>query len=210
ERLMSQHSPAQVEFTINGAAKSMFQMLRHDLTEDHLLGEILRADRDRVFLRTADDSCRPQSNDQTGDNLCSTHSSPRSAANAIKAAGTAPARSSVVSTDARPRKINTPSPPPPMAAAIVAVPIVVTVAIRRPAKIVLAASGSSTSQRSCRPVIPIAIADSRTPDSTFRMPVRVFRRIGRSAYNTSATIAVCLPIPPRKGRGIRNPKSARL
>jgi hypothetical protein len=38
-------------------------MLRHDLAEDYLLGEILRANRDRVFLRTAADSCRPQSND---------------------------------------------------------------------------------------------------------------------------------------------------
>src|SRR5207247_919651 len=142
---------------------SMFQMLCHDLSKDHLLGEILRADRDRSFLGTGDDPARPQPDDQTGDNLCSTHSSPRSATNAIKAAGTAPARSSVVSTDARPRKINTPSPPPPMAAAIVAVPIVVTVAIRRPARIVLVASGSSTSQRSCRPVMPMAIADSRTP-----------------------------------------------
>src|SRR5437879_7803436 len=131
----------------------MFQMLRHDLAEDYLLGEILRANRDRVFLRTADDACRPQSDDHTGDNLCSIHSSPRSAATAIKAAGTAPARSNVASTDARPRKINTPSPPPPMAAAIVAVPIVVTVAIRRPARIVLVASGSSTSQSSCRPVM---------------------------------------------------------
>src|SRR3977135_1075568 len=160
----------------------MFQMLSHDLAEDHLLGEILRADRDRAFLGTANDPARPQPDDQTGDNLCSTHSSPRSAANAITAAGSAPARSSVVSTDARPRKINTPSPPPPMAAAIVAVPIGVTVAIRRPARIVLTPSGSSTSQRSCRPVMPMAIADSRTLDSTFRMPGRVFRRIGTSAY----------------------------
>src|SRR5215510_15711031 len=134
----------------------MFQMLCHDLAEDDLFGEILRTDRDRVFLCAADDSCRPQPNDQTGDNLCSTHSRPRSAATAIKAAGTAPARSSVVSTEARPRKINTPSPPPPIAAAIVAVPIVVTVAIRRPARIVLVASGSSTSQRSCCPVMPMA------------------------------------------------------
>src|SRR3977135_1059984 len=188
----------------------MFQMLSHDLAEDHLLGEILRADRDRAFLGTANDPARPQPDDQTGDNLCSTHSRPRSAATAIKAAGTAPARSSVVSTDARPRKINTPRPPPPMAAAIVAVPIVVTVAIRRPARIVLVASGSSTSQSSCRPVRPMATPDSRTAGATLRTPVRVFRRIGRSAYSTSATIAVCLPIPPRKGRGIRNPKSARL
>ena len=40
-----------------------------------------------------------------------------------------------------PRKMNTPSPPAPMAAAMVAVPIVVTVAMRRPAMMVGAASG---------------------------------------------------------------------
>ena len=67
-------------------------------------------------------------------------------------------------------KINTPSPPAPMAAAIVAVPMVATVAIRSPARFVRIASGSSTSQRSCRPVIPIAIADSRTAGSIPRMP----------------------------------------
>jgi hypothetical protein len=37
----------------------MLQMLGHDLAEDHLLGEILRADRDRSFLGTADDPARP-------------------------------------------------------------------------------------------------------------------------------------------------------
>ena len=69
ERLMRQHRPAQVEFAIHGAAKTMFQMLRDDLAEDDLLGEILRADRDRMFLRAADDACCPQSDDHTGDNL---------------------------------------------------------------------------------------------------------------------------------------------
>jgi hypothetical protein len=34
----------------------MFQMLRDNLAEDDLLGEILRADRDRVFSRTAGDA----------------------------------------------------------------------------------------------------------------------------------------------------------
>ena len=86
-----------------------------------------------------------------------------------------------MSTEARPWKMNTPKPPPPMAAAIVAVPIVVTVATRTPARIVRAASGNSTSHRSCRPVIPMAIADSRTARSTPRMPASVFRNTGRSA-----------------------------
>ena len=65
------------------------------------------------------------------------------------AAGTAPSRRSVVSTDARPRKMKTPSPPPPMAAAIVAVPMVVTVAMRKPAKMDLIASGISTFHNTC-------------------------------------------------------------
>src|SRR3954465_13483953 len=98
-------------------AQPMFHMLGDDFSENYLFGEILRADRDGSLLRTAGDADRPQSDDHTGDNLSSIHPSPRSAANAITAAGTAPAKSSVVSTDAKPRKINTPSPPPPMAAA---------------------------------------------------------------------------------------------
>ena len=56
ERLMRQQGPAQVELTIHPTAKTMFQMLRDDLAEDDLLGEILRADRDRAFPRTADDA----------------------------------------------------------------------------------------------------------------------------------------------------------
>jgi hypothetical protein len=38
---MRQHGPAQVELTINALAKPMFQMLRHNFAEDHLLGKIL-------------------------------------------------------------------------------------------------------------------------------------------------------------------------
>src|ERR1035437_6534133 len=56
----------------------------------------------------------------------------------------------------------------------------------------------------------MATADSRTPASTPRMPTTVFRRIGRSAYRMSATIAVVLPTPPRNGSGRRKPKTARL
>ena len=72
----------------------------------------------------------------------STHPSAASAASAISAAGIAPARICRVSTEAMPRKMNTPSPPPPMAAAMVAVPMVVTVAMRMPARMVRAASGN--------------------------------------------------------------------
>ena len=106
--------------------------------------------------------------------------------------------------------MNTPSPPPPIAAAMVAVPMVVTVATRMPARMVRAASGSSTCQSSCQLVSPIAMADSRTAGSTPRMPTSVLRRMGSSAYRISATIAVRFPIPPINGMGIRNPNSARL
>jgi hypothetical protein len=53
---MRQHGPAQVEFTIHAAGKTMFQMPRDNLAEDDLLGEILRADRDRMFSWAADDA----------------------------------------------------------------------------------------------------------------------------------------------------------
>src|ERR1022692_3055710 len=56
----------------------------------------------------------------------------------------------------------------------------------------------------------MATADSRTPASTPRMPTTMLRRIGRSAYRMSATIAVVLPTPPRSGIGRRKPKTARL
>ena len=38
----------------------------------------------------------------------------------------------------------------------------------------------------------------------------MLRRIGSSAYSTSATITVRLPMPPMNGIGIRKPNSARL
>ena len=78
------------------------------------------------------------------------------------AAGIAPARICAVSTEATPRKMNTPSPPPPMAAAMVAVPMVVTVATRIPAMMVRAASGSCTWRRSWPSVMPMATAESQT------------------------------------------------
>jgi hypothetical protein len=53
---MRQHGPAQVEFTLDAAGKTMFQMLGDNLTQDDLLREILRADRDRVFSGAAGDA----------------------------------------------------------------------------------------------------------------------------------------------------------
>jgi hypothetical protein len=58
--------------------------------------------------------------------------------------------------------------------------------------------------------MPSPVADSMTAGSTEEIPACVFRRIGRSAYTTSAAIAVRAPIPPMRGSGIRNPKRARL
>ena len=48
--------------------------------------------------------------------------------------------------------------------------MVVTVAMRMPARMVRAASGISTRHKNWRPVIPMAMADSRTAASTPRMP----------------------------------------
>src|ERR1017187_1149328 len=114
-------------------------MLRHDLPEQDLLREILRPHHHPRPGRTP---CRERGNQDV--NRRSTHPSPSSAAIAINAAGTAPARIVFVSAMAMPRKTKVPNPPPPIAAAMVAVPMVVTVAIRIPARMVGNASGSST------------------------------------------------------------------
>jgi len=53
---MRQHGPAQVEFAIDAAGKTMFQVLRDNFAEDDLLGEILRADRDRLVSCAARDA----------------------------------------------------------------------------------------------------------------------------------------------------------
>src|SRR5580765_2880183 len=174
----------------------MFQVLGDDLAEDYLLRKVFGTYADTTIADGPQSQRRDQGDHQgqTDDNLRSTHPNPQSAASAINAAGRAPARICTVSTDATPRKINTPNPPPPIAAAMVAVPMVVTVATLIPAMIVGAASGIWTWRNSCPSVIPIAIAASQTAASTPRMPTSVFRRIGRSAYSTSATITVRLPI----------------
>src|SRR5687767_8661442 len=116
-------------------------MLRDDLAQHYLLGEVFGGDSKREFSRLASSQ---QQQCQHGETFRSIHPSPPSANSAITAEGIAPARICVVSTEATPRKINTPSPPPPIAAAIVAVPMVVTVATRMPAIMVRAASGNCT------------------------------------------------------------------
>src|ERR1700730_8086728 len=144
---MRQQGPAQVQLPLHFLLQTMFQVLCYDLAEDYLLGEVFRTHANAPIAHGPQRQ-RPDQRDherQSRDNFRSTHPNPQSAASAINAAGTAPARISAVSTDATPRNMKTPSPPPPIAAAMVAVPMVVTVAIRIPARIVRAASGSSTS-----------------------------------------------------------------
>src|ERR1017187_6950749 len=180
-------------------------MARCDLPEQHLFREILRPDHHARPGRTS-----PRQRGHQDEYRRSIHPSTSSAAIAISAAGTAPARIVFVSAIAMPRKTKIPNPPPPIAAAMVAVPIVVTVAMRIPARMAGNASGSFTPHRIRPPVIPIATADSRTPESTPRIPTTVFRRIGRRAYKMSARIATGLPTPPRNGGGRRKPNIARL
>src|ERR1017187_492663 len=140
-------------------------MTGHDLAEQYLFREILRPDYHARLRRTPG-----RERDNQEENRRSIHPSTSSAAIAISAAGTAPARIVFVSAIAMPRKTKVPNPPPPIAAAMVAVPIVVTVAIRIPVRMVGNASGSSTPQRICPLVIPMATAESRTPASTPSMP----------------------------------------
>jgi hypothetical protein len=60
----------------------------------------------------------------------------------------------------------------------VAVPITHTAAVRTPAMIMGAASGSSTRQRRCRRVIPTPRAASRIAGSSPTMAVTPLRRMG--------------------------------
>src|SRR5438034_3543688 len=155
---MGQKRSPRIEFSSDHKAQPPLNLLRHNLRQQRLLGEILRADYDLGRRRAGGQQQRAQA----GDNFRSIHSSPSSASTAIAAAGSAPANTVGVSTIEIPRKMKTPNPPPPMAAAMVAVPTVATVARRSPATMDGAASGNSTCHRICRAVIPIATADART------------------------------------------------
>src|SRR5580704_975051 len=183
---MRQQGPAQIQLPLHFLLQTMFQVLCDDLAEDYLLGEVLRTYTNApiAYGPQRQRSDQRDHERQSRDNFRSTHPNPQSAASAINAAGTAPARICAVSTDATPRKIKTPSPPPPMAAAIVAVPMVVTVATRIPARMVGAASGSCTWRSICPLVIPMATADSQTAASTLAIPTNVLRKMGSSAYIT--------------------------
>src|SRR5579863_2789512 len=210
ESLMRQERATQIQAALHSPMEPVLQMLRDQLTQHHLFGEVLRSDADRGLRPWRRATSERQQKDYAGESFRSSHPNPPSARSAITAAGIAPARICAVSTEATPRKMNTPSPPPPMAAAMVAVPIVVTVATRIPTMMVCAARGICTCRKSCPSVIPMATADSHTAASTFMIPTKVLRKMGSRAYKTSATITVRLPIPPMNGMGIRKPNSARL
>src|SRR5207249_3718674 len=160
QRLVRQQRPSQIEPAIYSLVQPPLQMLSDDLAHHYLLSEVLGPHPQRVPSARTGTTYDRQRCDHARDNLRSTHPNPPSAASAISAAGTAPAKICTVSTEATPRKMKTPNPPPPIAAAIVAVPMVVTAATRIPAKIVGAASGNSTCRSICPPVIPIATAAS--------------------------------------------------
>src|SRR5690348_9157139 len=155
---MRQKCTSEVEFSFHFLMQAVLQMLSDNLPQHHLFGEVLRphAQHAACLGTGAARYERRERRRYTRDNFRSTHPNPPSAANAISAAGTAPARICAVSTDATPRNMNTPSPPPPIAAAMVAVPMVVTVATRMPARMVGAASGNCTCRNICPLVIPIA------------------------------------------------------
>src|ERR671939_317646 len=102
-------------------------MARHDLSENHLLGEVF------CSYGYAPPGCTPGGEGRHQyEKRRSIHPRTSSATMAITAAGIAPARIVFVSAIATPRNTNVPKPPPPITAAIVAVPIVVTVAMRIP------------------------------------------------------------------------------
>src|ERR1017187_3089328 len=142
QRFVSQQGTSEIEFPVHFEAQAPFDMARYDLPEQHLFREILRPDDQARPGRTS--GCQRGHQEEYRRSI---HPSASSAAIAISAAGTAPARIVFVSAMAMPRKTKVPNPPPPMAAAMVAVPIVVTVAMRIPARMVGNASGSSTPQR---------------------------------------------------------------
>lgn len=109
ERLMSQQGPAKIQFPLHLPAQTPFEMLGGDFPQEHLLDKIFRADGDGgLVLGTSGET---KDEDQPRQSFCSTHSNPRSATTAMRAAGTAPANSDSESTAANPRKIRLPVPP---------------------------------------------------------------------------------------------------
>src|SRR6185437_15084971 len=216
QRLLTQITSRQPESSLNFPSTRRLNLLRQQFSQHHLLGKILRPNHNVRGPRRRTRRQRKQSQQhgrrfhrRTTSRFSANPSTPP-AHNASSAAGTAPASTSPLSTLATPRKMSSPNPPAPIAAAIVATPTHVTVAVRSPARITLAAIGNSTLRSRCHPVIPSAFATSMTAGSTLLIPAYVLRRIGSSAYAVSATIASRAARSPRNGTGSNSPNIARL
>src|ERR1017187_7038476 len=133
--------------------QAALDVLRQNLRQQHLLGEILGAHHQRGLGCASGQ--RQAERRQAGESLRSIHSSPSSANSAMAAAGSAPANTVGGSTMEIPRKMKNPSPPPPLAwgGGVGASGGGPPGTGRSPAIIEGAASGSSTCQRICRAVI---------------------------------------------------------
>src|SRR5262249_54942587 len=165
-RRVADERSSEIELALYGNAVGL-ERLRHQLSQDALLGEVLRPDDDAIA--TAAGGERRDHPEQRGEPPHRGGRPPRSPApgvpspaRATAAAGSAPARIVRLSTIATPRKMKTPRPPAPIAAAMVASPIPITVASRTPARMTLAANGSSTRRRSWPSVMPSPRPASRT------------------------------------------------
>src|SRR5258708_6774578 len=175
---MANVTAGQIEAPHHRKSGFMFQVLRENLAQDRLFGEVLGPDHDTAMLRRTSaqqDGCECSHEDQPAHQrfLCNRFCSKpkaKSAVSASAAAGIAPARMSWLSTMAPPQKTNPPSPPAPPAAAIVATQMAITAATRIPAMMVPMASGSSTWKSNWRSVMPMPLPTSRTAGSTPVMP----------------------------------------
>src|SRR5579872_5493651 len=215
--LLADIGSGEIEAALDFEVSPGFDLLRNQFAQDELLREVLGADYHHVLSRwtaahqdEGERKCGSENAVHAGRRRFSSNPRPKSASRARRAAGTAPARMTTLFTMARPRKMNSPRPPAPMAAAMVAKPTDITVATRTPAIITLNASGSSTWNSNCLPVIPMPRPASTTARSTPMMPTYVLRMTGSSAYRTSARTAMRSARAPIHGAGSRNPNSARL
>src|SRR5215472_2267276 len=132
---MNKQCSPKISLPDNGDARFCFDVLSEKLGKHDLLGEKLRPDGDLRLGRSATarrDTKEAKEAEQMKEperkaahfyktfNLRSISPKRKSASNASKAAGIAPARMSESLTSATPRKIKVPRPPAPMAAAMVA------------------------------------------------------------------------------------------
>src|ERR1700722_5136222 len=166
-----------------------FDDLTNQFAQKQLLGEVLGTDHDQIRVSFATGNrekkytnekrakhLQPRSSHFARSEPSRRSSCPRTKSDmsASKAAGTAPAKITRLSSMESPRNMNSPSPPAPIAAAMVASPMETTVAMRTPATITPEANGNSTCQSNWPSVSPMARPASTTEGSTPRMPVYVF------------------------------------